>query len=179
MIAHILALSISACSAEEQCATLSGHVRQGQRYDRPFGAGMRFQLQPGERGWQIAIRDGQRNDDISRMTPPFHFVPNPRDIEGWHFRNVGNTGPNDGSVNAPTDVREFLFSPDVGRSMEYPFTHENVTRTDLGRGRLTVTQIVLGNLTPGGRATIREMSFRVELRWPRSWPGGPPASHAP
>ena len=53
------------------------------------------------------------------MTPPWHFVPNAREIEGWHFRNGDNTAPNDASVNALQELREFIFSPAVGRGIEY------------------------------------------------------------
>ena len=57
---------------------------------------------------------------ISRgLTPPWHLVPNPRYVEGWHFRNASNTGPNDGSVNAPQETREFIFSPEVGRCRKF------------------------------------------------------------
>jgi hypothetical protein len=70
---------------------------------QPTKGGWILSLVPGREGWfQISVK-GREQEDLSRLTPPWHFVPNPREIEGWHFRNDRNTGPNDGSVNAPQE----------------------------------------------------------------------------
>src|SRR5262245_4047709 len=103
-----------ACPRGRQCVRFEGHVDRGARFVRPFGPGLTFVLAPVDEGWVLMIRDHQPYDDISRMTPPYH-VPNPRQIEGWHFRNAANTGPNDGSLNAPQEERTFCFTPEVGR----------------------------------------------------------------
>jgi len=108
-------------------ARLTGRVARGQSLRQPFGPGFTFALHSIESGWAIGIYDRRQVVDISRLTPPFHFVPNPRSIEGWHLRNAANTGPNEagpGNVNAPGLVREFWFSPSV--SAETPTTQEEV-----------------------------------------------------
>lgn len=46
------------------------------------------------------------------MTPPLRG-PNATDIQGSHFRNADNTGPNRGELNLPGKVRRFIFSPEV------------------------------------------------------------------
>ena len=132
---------------------------------------MSLSLEPGELGWILVVRDERPDENIARLTGPFHFVPNPRYIEGWHFRNAGNTGPNDGSVNAPQKERSFLFSPAVGRSLEYPLTAleaEQFTR-DAGSGMLAIHSMTLGNLVPGQKAWIESMDFTIYLNWPSSW----------
>jgi hypothetical protein len=92
-------------------------------------------------------------------------------VEGWHFRNADNTGPNDGSVNAPQEERGSLFSPEVGRSFDYPLTGpeaEELAR-QAGRGMLTIRNLVFGNLVPGEKAWIESMDFTIDLEWPTSW----------
>ena len=108
---------------------------------------------------------------IVSLTPPWHFVPNPREIEGWHFRNAANTGPNDGSVNAPRTVRGFIFSPEVGRTIEYNgsnTTEEEVARVEaFGQGTLTILDYDLSPPAPGERARFERLKFVVCLSWPK------------
>jgi hypothetical protein len=79
----------------------SGTVLQGETFSRPFG-GFAFNLVPTEFGWRIDITEGERHY-LANMTGPAHFVPNAIEIEGWHFRNSSNTGPNTGEINAPDE----------------------------------------------------------------------------
>lgn len=99
---------------------VKGEVLKGRLFSKSTPGGWIFKLVPVEEGWllQIATK-GREKEDLSRLTPPWHFVPNARQIEGWHFRNEDNTGPNEGSVNAPQELRGFIFSPQVGRGIEY------------------------------------------------------------
>ncbi len=147
-------------------------------YIRGFGDRFAFVLRPGDHGWGIQIRDERGTEDISRFTPPWHFVPNPRHLEGWHFRNSDNTGPNETgpkNVNAPQERREFIFSPEVGRTIAGPDamrkpTVEEVQRSgEFGRGVLTVVKYRLKNLEPGERAGFAWIKFRVELTWDQCW----------
>ena len=92
-----------------------------------------------------------------------------RGCELWHFRNASNTGPNDGSVNAPQETREFIFSPEVGRSLEYegsatPASVVSEIRT-FGRGQLTLTEYRLSPVADGQRASFEEARFEVCLIW--------------
>jgi len=111
------------------------------------------------------MRDPKRPDeDLARFTPAFNSLPDQRCLEGWHFRNERNTGPNKGTVNAPQLVREFYFSPEVGLSMEYPLSERQYQRMiKQGRGVFTITEMKLGNLQPGQTATIQTMKFKTTL----------------
>ena len=116
-------------------------------------------------GWTIDIAQGQHHH-LANLTPPRHFVPNPIDVEGWHFRNEANTGPNTGDVNALDEHREFFFSPKFGTCVSTP---ENATQAEFeaatrdGTGVLEITDLTLGNLTPGEKADIRELKFTVHF----------------
>ena len=126
------------------------------------------------------MRDERLDENIARLTPPYHFVPNPRYVEGWHFRNADNSGPNDGSVNAPQEERDFVFSPEVGRSIDRPETPEQLAQLQLaGQGRLMITSLRLGNLEPGKKAYIRRMTFSIRFSWPSSWTKRPSELHQP
>jgi len=116
-------------------------------------------------GWTIDISQGQHHH-LANLTPPRHFVPNPIDIEGWHFRNEANTGPNTGDVNAPDQHREFFFSPKFATCMSEP---EKATQAEFeaatrdGTGVLEITDLTLGNLKPREKADIAEMKFTVHF----------------
>jgi hypothetical protein len=139
-------------------------VKKGETFSRPFG-GLVFNLESMQYGWTIDIAQGKRHY-LANFTPPRHFVPNPIDIEGWHFRNQANTGPNTGDVNAPQERREFFFSPKFGGCMPEPDNAppaEYEAATHDGTGVLEVTDLTLGNLKPGEKADIQEMKFTVRL----------------
>ena len=137
-----------------------GRVSLGQTFSRKFG-GFVFTLVPGSEGdWHIQISQGQRHG-LELMTGPRHFVPNPVDIEGWHFRNATNSGPNTGDVNAPDETRQFLFSPRWPRCEDSDLTRD-------GRGTLEITDMELRNLKPGEKATMTMMEFKVRLQVGRS-----------
>ena len=145
-----------------------GSVASGQPYRRDLWDGLRFELVPAELGWKIAIRDTTRpQEDLASLTPPWHFVPNPTQVEGWHFRNKENTGPNQGDVNAPGRTRDFIFSPEVGRSIQGPSastTEEEVQRVEeRGRGVLEIEAMVLTPPAKNEQAGIQSMRFRVAI----------------
>ena len=150
---------------------LQGTVKRGEGFERTTAAGWIVRLRPQTEGWflQITVR-GREGEDLARLTPPWHFVPNAREIEGWHFRNADNTGPNDGSVNAPQELREFIFSPAVGRGMEY--NGSATSRDDVekvrafGRGWLFIEKYTLTAASRGGRAAFETMSFSACVTWP-------------
>jgi len=143
---------------------LAGKLAEGERFAAPAGPGWTFVLEPDAYGWIIHLnaRDG---DNLARITPPFHFVPNPRYLEGWHFRNRANTGPNQGDVNAPQQVRDFIFDREI--RPEWP----DATRVERaeGRGTLTITEFSLSPPEPGARAHFTWLSFEVCLSWPAAW----------
>lgn len=158
-------------SARRQ-VTFGGAVKAGEPFQHSFGGIFTFALEPSKFGWRIVVYQRDRKQDLARLTPPFHFVPNPTDIEGWHFRNEDNTGPNDGSVNAPQKDRKFIFSPEVGLSIDGSQQHWNVSPEQVeqvrafGRGVLHINHLVLSPVNRGGRARILQMDFNCTVSWP-------------
>ena len=154
--------AVSGCRAGTYA--FSGVVKRGETFSRQFG-GFLFNLKPMECGWTIDIVQGKQHY-LANFTLPRHSVPNPIDIEGWHFRNEANTGPNTGDVNAPDEHREFFFSPKFGTCMSTP---ENASQSEFGAaardgtGVLEITDLTLGNLKLGEKADIQEMTFTVRL----------------
>ena len=145
-----------------------GKVLRGERFIHKLSESLTFELAPIDYGWEIAVRIAERPDEnIARLTPPFHSVPNPRFIEGWHFRNADNTGPNEAgpkNVNAPQEVREFIFSREVGSTIHYPPSSDDIDEISKdGHGTLTITELQLGNLEPGQKAHIEAMEFSAEI----------------
>jgi hypothetical protein len=146
-----------ACPLGRACASFDGQLNRGERLSRPFGPGLMLVLEPMDFGWEIVVRNERGDENLARLTPPLHFVPHPRYIQGWHFRNADNSGPNDGSVNAPQEEREFVF----GRRA--PSARPG------GTGRLFVKALQLSPLQPGQKAHIERLEFSVTLSWPASW----------
>ena len=163
-------------SSTPRCeTTITGKVKKGEAFERTFGPGLIFSLQPTPLGWTITVRERGRDEDLSRLTPPFHFVPNPRDLEGWHFRNADNTGLNEAgakNVNAPGEEREFIFSPEVGRSIQGADAKAAPTEDEVekvrayGRGLLKIIEYRLNNLEVGQQAGFEWIRFEVTIYWP-------------
>lgn len=146
---------------------ISGRVETGKRFRRPFGQRFEFILEPKQNGWEILIREYGRDENLSRLTPPFHFVPNPREIEGWHLlRNPSACVHRPFNADAgPENPRQFIFSPDVGRKISYrPETlSADVKEVEsFGQGVLTIKKF---KLSPGeeGCPNIEWMTFCVLL----------------
>lgn len=150
---------------------IQGEVTRGRSFNQVTPAGWILRLVPVPEGWLLEIStSGRETEDLSRLTPPWHFVPNPRQIEGWHFRNADNTGPNDGSVNAPQELREFIFSPEVGRRIEYSgsaTSAEDVEKVrSFGRGWLFIESYRLTPPLKGERAAFETLKFSACLTSP-------------
>jgi len=138
--------------------SFTGAVTRGDHFRRALWDGLALELDPTEGGWRICIRDSTRpSEDLARLTPPVHLVPNPRDIEGWHFRNRANTGPNRGDVNAPQKSRWFIFSRAVGRNIQAGDS------SGTGRGALDIEDLVLTPPKRGEKAAVQSMRFRVAI----------------
>jgi hypothetical protein len=132
-----------------------GSVEKGMSYSHRFD-GLTFGLEPIEHGWSIDISQGSRRY-LANMTGPSQGPGNPLYIEGWHFRNAANSGPNTGDVDEPQERRTFLFSPRWNLC-------ENATRLDKdGRGVLDISDLELSPLGPGQKANIQRMQFKVTL----------------
>jgi hypothetical protein len=161
------------CTPEpgREAARVKGEVIKGERFSTSTRGSWIFTLVPVEDGWLLEVTlPGRESEDLSRLTPPWHFVPNAREIEGWHFRNVDNTGPNEGSVNAPQELREFIFSPEVGQGIEYAgsaTSAEDVKKVrSFGRGWFFIESYRLTPPRRGARAAFASLKFSACLTWP-------------
>jgi len=163
----------------------SGKVMRDERYAHALPGGLEFRLLPSREGWSIAIgRSGEKTEDYAGIaTPPYHGV-NALIIEAWHFRNADNTGPNDGQVNAPTDVREFSFVLTHAAYMKFLHALNVWAGTDAATqqqrdgatnfllngprqaGTLAITDMKLGGLEKGTHPWFESMQFKVDLCFP-------------
>jgi hypothetical protein len=139
-------------------------------------------------GWDIWIGNKQRpnNSYCGIVTPPFHGI-NALYIEGWHFRNSDNSGPNEAgekNVNAPQEEREFQFvtnESDYKKASEaldkivYPYIYsekevdaakKEFNEIKKGEGLLKIEKMELGNLIIGEQAWFNKMEFQVWLKLP-------------
>ncbi len=145
-------------------------------FNQSFGEGWLFTLLPSKHGWSVRIYDAadSLSVDLSSITPPHGGAPNPRDIEGWHFRNADNTGANKGDVNAPQHDRLFFFSPGLAGTGGYrPSVNESEPRhyapdPEDGLGWLKVVDFGLSDLESGQRARMTYLKFDACLTWPKS-----------
>ena len=154
---------------ETSVTEFSGEVHRGESFVYEVQNNLHFILKPNPLGWEIVLKDPNRpEENLARLTPPYHFVPNPRYLEGWHFRNADNTGPNaigEKNINAPQHQRQFIFSPKVGQSIDYPPTLTQVGQiTQDGTGLLEILDMKLGNLRAGEKAWFEWIRFRVRLK---------------
>lgn len=166
-----------------------GEVARGDTLVHRFkhgDASFEFRLVPLAGGWTIWIGDPARRDSnfVAVATGPLHGV-NPAVIDGWHFRNADNTGPNEPgekNVNAPGMERGFAFVLDaagygmafaareialagsVDGTAEQP--QQSLPETPTATGKLTIRALELGNLAPNQRAVVDRMAFVVSLQFP-------------
>ncbi len=148
----------------------SGKVEMGKHFRRNFGSRFEFILEPMPEGWQIVVKEIGRDENLARLTPPFHFVPNPREIEGWQFLENPSACLNH-SYHAdagPANPRKFIFSPEVGKTIAGPdsrkaLADENIDAVKkFGRGEMDIKK---SKLTPGkdGCPKIQWLEFSVQL----------------
>lgn len=149
---------------------ISGRILAGERFRRPFGSRFEFILEPTLTGWEIVIKEHGRDENLSRLTPPLHFAPNPREIEGWHLSDNPSDCPSRpyAAEIGPDNPRKFTFSPEVGEQIDGTKASRSVTAKEVedvqsfGRGTLTIESF---NLEPGRSSCpkIERMNFSVQL----------------
>lgn len=189
--AALLLLAAPASPAAADPLLLRGEAQRGDTVVHPFehdGQAFEFRLIPVGHGWSIWIGDpvNRERNQVVIATPPYRGI-NPAVIQGWHFRNVDNSGPNKpgkGYVNAPQNTRYFAFVMD---GAGYQAAHEaleilmwpedrdqgDVTKAEerlkavpKAHGVLTIEALELGNLIEGEQAWIERMAFRIRLNLP-------------
>lgn len=170
-LAALTAMGAEAAGPIRSRIPFDGTVKAGEKFECLFGGRFVFRLVPGtdEDGWSIEVIESGRTDNLAALTPPLHFTT-PTDIQGWHFRNEDNTGPNDGSVNQPQEDRAFTFSPEVVRMQKLPtsgLTESDFQRiAQFGSGVLHIDWLILSPPNKGERARILEMSFHCTVSFP-------------
>jgi hypothetical protein len=148
----------------------SGRVESGKLFRSPFGSRFEFILEPMPEGWQIFIKEFGRDENLTRLTPPFHFVPNPREIEGWHFLDNPSKCVNRpyNADTGPANPRKFIFSPEVGKRIDGANAGRAVTDEEIkdvqkfGRGELSINKFKLSP-AKDGCPKIEWMEFSIQL----------------
>jgi hypothetical protein len=145
----------------------SGRVEAGKQFSRPFGSRFVFVLAPTPYGWEIAVREYGRDENLARLTPPFHFIPNPREIEGWHLMKDPSACINRPykAEAGPENPRRFIFSPEVGKGISY---NQKTLSMDVkeverfGRGLLKTEKFSLAG-GKDGCPEIKWLTFSVHM----------------
>jgi hypothetical protein len=184
----ILQTSKPASEAHPRSVTFSGEVLKGRSFEKTIRANLFFRLVPQELGWTILIgsKADAANNFCGVVTPPYRGI-NALQIEGWHFRNSDNTGPNEAgpkNVNAPQELREFYFvlsEADYRNAMDalqimlwpYSYSKQQIDRAERahsklrkGNGTMTIRDLKLNTLEPRKQAGIERATFNVALLFP-------------
>lgn len=188
----VLAFIMLGSAAMAKSTMFHGEVAGGDTVIHRFehkGQRFEFRLLPTTDGWIIWIGDpvDRNRNFVAAVTPPFRGAVNPAVIQGWHFRNSDNTGPNEPgpkNVNAPQKRRDFAFvlnSDDFVRARQAldvllwrdGHTPEEVAAAEAAfasipkaRGVFRIEALELSNLLEGERAHIERMAFSVTIDWP-------------
>ncbi len=148
--------------------SFSGELTAGQRFLHSFGQRFEFILEPLSTGWEIIIREAGNNENLARLTPPLHFSPNPRYIEGQQLIENPAHFPNCHSEPFKENPRKFIFSREVGKTIQGPESKLPVTEEDVkavesfGRGLFFIKEYQLG-IKEDGCPEIVRLKFFVQL----------------
>lgn len=165
----IMAASASPALATQSCggevgwadASFSGHVQAGEVY-RHNALSLAFVLQPTPHGWQVQMLD-RHGAEMPVFAAPIRPVEtNPLNIAGWHFRNLANSGPNTGDVNAPQHLRRFAFGLAAATALD---ANTPPGLSVSGLGELQITDFTLTPPMPGERASMTSLEFSACLVW--------------
>ncbi|MCU0582086.1 MAG: hypothetical protein MUF26_06505 [Syntrophales bacterium] len=150
--------------------TFSGRIVSGRVYRRPFGGRFELVLEPMPQGWEIRVYEKGRKENLARLTPPLHSAPNPREIDGWQLADpLPDCAIPYGAEAGPENPRRFIFSPEVGTTIDGPkairaVTPEEVERISrFGRGKLTIGNFELAPGSSGQCPGIKWLEFNVQL----------------
>jgi beta-lactamase regulating signal transducer with metallopeptidase domain len=151
------------CRAEPGRAAelLQGEVDAGKSFSQTTPSGWVLRLVPITPGWALQITTQNRpEEDLSRVTSVADSSSNSRMIEGWHFQNA----------NAPSAMREFIFSPRVRANTDYSAVSAETVATirDFGRGWLYVSHYELRSDQEGKSVSLERIRFSSCLTWPAS-----------
>lgn len=176
----------------------SGEVASGQNFEKEVENNLFFRLQSEGSSWTISVGSKTSKTSVKDVgyesyknfagvvTPPYRGINNIY-IEGWHFRNSDNSGPNEvgpKNVNAYGEVRKFYFvlnDADYQKAFDalqkmmwsYSYSEQEINEATVihdklskGYGKLTIHDLKLNNLVIEKQAGIESMKFDVELVFP-------------
>jgi TonB family protein len=155
-------------SGSSRVVSFSGTVSRSEHFRCVFREGFSFDLMPVEYGWEIAVYEDGRPENLASLTPT-KDGSNPRFIEGWQFLTAGNSDLNQEDVKGPQAKREFIFSPEIGRSIQLPATNRSPSEQDIerithdGSGLFRIISVQPASLQPGQKAWLEQMSFDVSI----------------
>lgn len=158
----------AALATPRYAESFAGEVDAGESYSRWFGPALEFVLLPLAGGWEIVVRGTGSPENLARLTPPLHFVPNPRYIDPWHVLPVPPGCDGHDPQQAPGPRREFIYSPEVGATIDGPDASRSVTPAEIeeirraGHGVLEILAVTAGPARDGC-PTIGHLRFRVNV----------------
>lgn len=171
LLIAVLTFALPQFMRAQRVRSFEGMVAKDQTFRKKIGANLQFELRPTEKGWNLWIIDpADPSLNLAGLaTPPFHGI-NARQIRGWHFRNEANTGPNDGSINAPGKMRTFHYFDNLQSAQRAKRTfnrQDDVAFRNLvkANGTLRIEALQLNNTKKGQRSGIDSMQFHVALDW--------------
>lgn len=191
IILAVVLLFAFASPAAADPLVLQGEAQRGDTVVHQFELGghkLEFRLVPIGQGWSIWIGEpaNRERNQVIVATPPYRGI-NPAVIQGWHFRNADNTGPNkpgEGNINAPGKIRKFALVLDSAgyqaaqEALEILMWPENRSEDEIkeaenrlkavpkARAVMEIEALELGNLIEGEQAWIERMAFRVRINLP-------------
>ncbi|PYX97121.1 MAG: hypothetical protein DMG71_04040 [Acidobacteria bacterium] len=148
--------------------SFSGEVRAGGAYHCDFTPRLTFALLPVHEGWQIAVTDRGRADNLAQFSEPVIGF-NPLLIEAQQFQQ--KEGKTDASKTDSSELknRQIIFSVEVGRSISPAGNGaataeqiEQITRDGLGSFKIESLQLT--NAESGQKPGIAQMTFEVSIR---------------
>ena len=165
-------LAASACAATHgrQARQVVGDVLEGADFSQRIGP-FELQLQSeGEDGWDLAVLEPGRLDDLAQLTSPPHG-PSPTEIRPRAFRNDDNTGPpTQPNAELGDRHRRFVFSPEVGRTMIFnldTLADDRERAAAYGRGTFDILEYEMTPRQLGESSRILRMKFAACLTWPQ------------
>jgi hypothetical protein len=133
--------------ARGRSMTIDGEVKRGERFRADLWDGREFDLSPAEFGWEIAVRDTARPaGNLARLTPQLRIA-----------------------ATSSQRTMDFIFSPEVGRSIQGkgidrdPTVEEIDRVSDIGWGTLAIRDMMLGAAGPGRKQSIESLRFTVTV----------------
>jgi hypothetical protein len=152
-----------------QARQIIGEATEGTDVTQAIGPFLLQLRSEGEDGWDLALLEPGRLDNLAQLSSPPHG-PSPLDIFPWHFRNDDNTGPPVAGAAPGGRHREFVFSPDVGRTMTFnleTLAEDRERAAAYGRGAFDLLAYEMTPRQLGESPRLLWIKFAACLTWPQ------------